>query len=116
MSSYTTVRNPNVWNAGVGRKFFRKRQGEVRVTVYDILNQNTTNYFSIQDNYTSEYWSNTLGRYVMASFTYRFNSMNRLSRGGERREGGERGGDFGPGGGRGPGAGGPGGRMGGGMF
>ena len=70
-----------LWNAGIGRKFFRKRQGELRFTVYDLLKQNRSLSHSISANYIQDTWTNTLGRYFMVTFSYRFNSLNALSRG-----------------------------------
>lgn len=95
-----------LWNAGIGRKFFRKRQGELRVTVYDLLKQNRSLSHSIAANYIQDTWSNTLGRYFMATFSYRFNSLNALSKGGQQPEGFR---DGPPGGLRPPGGGPPGG-------
>lgn len=77
MTGYT--QNFTLWNVGVGRKFLKRRNAEVRVTVYDLLKQRKSLTHTIGDTYIQDQWSYIRGRYVMATFSYRFNSMNRLS-------------------------------------
>lgn len=72
--------NFSLWNVGIGRKFLRKRQAEVRVTVYDLLKQRKSLTHTVGDNYIQDQWNNIRGRYVMATFSYRFNSLSNLSR------------------------------------
>lgn len=79
-SSSGFTQSYSLWNAGIGRKFLKRRTAEVRVTMYDILKQNKNLQHNIADNYIQDSWTNTLGRYVMATFSYRFNSMNALSK------------------------------------
>ena len=62
-------------NVGLGKKLFRKNNGEVRVTAYDLLNQNRNLLHNVRTNAIEDAWTNTLGRYVMVRFLYRFNSM-----------------------------------------
>lgn len=69
-----------MWNAGIGRKFLRKRQAELRLTVYDILKQNKNLVHTIGDQYIEDQWNNVIGRYAMLTFSYKFNSMNTMSR------------------------------------
>ncbi len=85
-----------LWNAGIGRKFLRRRTAEFRITMYDILKQNKNLQHTIGDNYIQDTWTNTIGRYLMATLSFRFNSMNSLSKSANRDrndapEGGRRG-------------------------
>ena len=69
-------RNYTLWDAGLGHKFGRSRQAEIRLTMFDILKQNVSLNHTLSDNYIQDSWTNTMGRYVMLSFSYRFNSLN----------------------------------------
>lgn len=66
--------NQNIvlWNAGIGKKFFEKKQGELKFSVYDILNRNS----SVQRNYSETYFedskTNSLQRFFLLTFTYNF--------------------------------------------
>ena len=84
-----------VWNATISKQIFR-RQATVAIKAYDILNQATNLNVTDTSNYHSEVRNNTLGRYVMLTFTWRFGTF-----------GGRRGGRMGGPGGFRPGAGGP---------
>ena len=92
-NGYTTAQEPQlVWNAKLAIPMF-SRQATLALNAYDILDQAKNLQVSITDNYYQENRNNTLGRYVMLSFTWRFGNF-----------GGQRGGRR-----MGPGMGGPGG-------
>lgn len=61
-----------LWNGSIGKKLFRKQQGEISLQVFDALGQNT----SIQRNVTATYIEDVrnvvLQRYFMLNFTYQF--------------------------------------------
>lgn len=61
-------------NAGIGYKFLKYRQAEVRLSAYDLLNQNRAFWQSSNDTYTQTTLSNVLKRYFMVSFTYKFDT------------------------------------------
>ena len=65
-----------LWNAGFGYKFSKGKAAELRITAYDILNQNR----SIQRNVTQTYYEDVkttvLTRYVMLTFTYKLRKFN----------------------------------------
>ena len=65
-----------LWNAGLGYKFMKGNAGELRLTAYDILNQNR----SIQRNVTQTYYEDVrtkvLTRYLMITFTYKLRKFN----------------------------------------
>ncbi len=59
-----------VWSAGVGYKFLRGNGGEIKLGIADILNQSINQGRTVNEFYIEDNSSNTLGRYVMLSFTY----------------------------------------------
>ncbi len=74
-NGYTTKQEPElVWNANVSVPLF-KRQATLSLRAYDILDQAKNLQVAITDNYYQETRNNTLGRYVMLSFTWRFGSF-----------------------------------------
>lgn len=58
------------WNASVALQVFKKKDGEIKLAVYDILNQNKSLTRSTGENYIQDTRANVLQRYVMLSFTY----------------------------------------------
>jgi len=59
-----------LWNASLGYKFLKGNGGEVRVTIVDLLNQQTSVGRSINTFYVDDTSSNVLGRYVMFNLIY----------------------------------------------
>jgi hypothetical protein len=87
-NGYTTPQDPQlVWNANFSVPLFN-RQATLSLRAYDILDQAKNLRVSITDNYYQETRNNTLGRYVMLSFTWRFGSFGGGNRGGRRMGGG----------------------------
>ena len=92
-NGYTTDQPSQlVWNASISQQVFR-RQATISLKAYDILDQAKNLTTSITDNYYQETRNNTLGRYVMLTFTWRFGSFG--DRNGRGRMGGP--GNFRPG-------------------
>jgi hypothetical protein len=83
-NGYTTAQEPQlVWNAKLSVPMFR-RQATLSLNAYDILDQAKNLQVSITDNYYQETRNNTLGRYLMLSFTWRFGNFGGQRRGGQR--------------------------------
>ncbi len=59
-----------MWNASIAQLLFKKKQGEIRLTVYDLLNQNRSISRTIQSNYIEDTRTDVLKRYFMLTFTY----------------------------------------------
>ena len=57
-------------NLGLGYKFMKNKQAELRATAFDLLNQNTNVSRTITETYTEDIRSNNLTRYFMLTFTY----------------------------------------------
>ena len=58
-----------LWNAGVAYKFM-KRMAEVKLSVFDLLNQNNNINRTVTETYIEDARSNVLNRYYMLTFTY----------------------------------------------
>lgn len=60
------------WNASLALQVFKKKDGEIKLGVYDILNQNKSLTRTTGDNYIQDTRTNVLKRYLMLTFTYNF--------------------------------------------
>lgn len=59
------------WNGSFGYKFFKKKSGYLRLTAFDLLNQNSSVSRTITDVYYEDAQSNTINRYFMLEFIYK---------------------------------------------
>lgn len=59
-----------LWNAAIGYKFLKDRKAEIRLSVFDILKQNTSITRNTTETYYEDVQSNVLQRYAMLTFTY----------------------------------------------
>ncbi|MBR5324318.1 MAG: TonB-dependent receptor [Muribaculaceae bacterium] len=66
-----------LWNAQVSWSFLKGKQASLIVRAYDILNQNKNISRSVTGNYIQDIETNSIGRYVIFSFAYRFNSFSK---------------------------------------
>ncbi|HYC30242.1 MAG TPA: outer membrane beta-barrel family protein [Chitinophagaceae bacterium] len=60
------------WNAYLGKKFWKNKSGEIRLSVFDILDQNIGVQRNASSNFISENTYNTIRRYWLLSFTWNF--------------------------------------------
>ena len=92
-NGYTTPQDPQlVWNASISTPLFR-RQATLSLKAYDILDRARNLRVVTTDNYYQETRNNTLGRYVILSFTWRFGNFGKAGQQmRERMGGGGRGG------------------------
>ena len=87
---YTTEQKPEfILNAEITQLVLNNK-ATVALRAYDILNQAKNLMVTDASNYHQEVRNNTLGRYIVVSFTYRFGTFNNR-RGGGPRGGGPRG-------------------------
>jgi hypothetical protein len=108
-----TDNNSAAYNASVpllspsiAKELFKKKNGEIRLSVFDLLNQNVAVSKSVSSSQESYTRTNVLTRYVMLTFTYNLNNFAGSRQ--KRMPGlfpGRRGGDGGGGGFRGGGGG-----------
>ncbi|QJW89258.1 TonB-dependent receptor [Spirosoma taeanense] len=59
-----------LWNVALARQFFKGDQGELRVQVFDLLNQNRSLVRNATDTYVEDVQSRILRRYLLVSFVY----------------------------------------------
>jgi len=59
-----------LWNSSLGSKLFKNNAGEIKLTAYDMLNQNKSFSRSVTDSYIESSNTQVLQQYVMLSFTY----------------------------------------------
>jgi hypothetical protein len=59
-----------IWDLALGKKFFKRKNGEVKLSMYDVLNSSdNTNYYA-SDAYIESSNSNTFRRHLMLTVTY----------------------------------------------
>jgi hypothetical protein len=73
-----------LWNAWISRQFLKFNKGELKLSAYDLLNQNVGVSRSANQNYIEDKRVVNLRRYFMLSFTY---SLNKNGLGGGRERG-----------------------------
>jgi hypothetical protein len=59
----------------IAKQLFKKKNGELRLTVFDVLNQNTSVSKSSANGNTTYSRTNVLGRYAMLTFTWNLNNF-----------------------------------------
>ncbi|MBP5373740.1 MAG: outer membrane beta-barrel protein [Bacteroidales bacterium] len=90
-----------VWNASASMLVFKK-MGTISLKAYDLLDQAKNLTVNDTSNYHQEVMNNTLGRYIMLSFTLRFGNFSKAGQQMKSRMGGPGGMGGGMGGGRRP--------------
>lgn len=100
--NYTSDIDPTLLvNLDIQKLLFKDR-ATIALRAYDLLDQARNIGVRESNGVITESWSNTLGRYIIVAFTYRFGTFGGRRGGGMRMgPGGGRGGFGGPGGGRG---------------
>ena len=85
-----------VWNAEISKQIL-KNQATIAVRMYDILGQSRNVMRTMADNYVLDTMNNTLGRYFVVSFTWRFGKFGEGGSPMQRMMGGPGRGPGGPG-------------------
>ncbi len=78
-SGYTTGYNSNqwLWNASIAYQFLRDKSAAITLSVYDILGQRKNISRNVNANYIEDVYYNSLTRYGMLMFTYRFTTFKK---------------------------------------
>jgi hypothetical protein len=66
-----------LWNASIAHQLFKKRNGELKFSVNDLLNQNQAIGRNVGDNYIEDTRSLVLKRYFLLTFTYNLSKGQR---------------------------------------
>lgn len=66
-------KNIPLWTASLAKGFLKNKRAELKLSVYDILNQNVGITRSANQNYITDQRYNVLTRYALLSFTYSLN-------------------------------------------
>lgn len=64
-----------IWNAQATWQFLKNKQASLIVRAYDLLNQHNSITRSVTGTYIQDVETNSVGRYVMFSFAYKFNAF-----------------------------------------
>ena len=59
-----------LWNASIAQRFLKNQNGELKLSVFDLLNQNTSVSRSFSETYLEDNRSLVLKQYFMLTFTY----------------------------------------------
>lgn len=68
-----------LWNGGIGYKFLKNQVAELRLSVYDILEQNKSVTRNTTETYYEDIKTNVLNRYIMVTFTYNLKFFKELT-------------------------------------
>ncbi|MBM2815874.1 MAG: hypothetical protein HW421_2636 [Ignavibacteria bacterium] len=75
--------NFTLFNISFGSKLFENQTGEVKLSIFDVLNQNKSVQTNFSDLYSETVYNNKLlTRYVMLTFTYNLRKFNMTGIGG----------------------------------
>ena len=74
---YSTGYNTNqwIWNGSIAYQFLRNKEASIQISVYDILGQQKNIMRTQTASYIQDAIYNSLGRYGMLTFTYRFTTF-----------------------------------------
>ncbi|HEX6847441.1 MAG TPA: outer membrane beta-barrel family protein [Chitinophagaceae bacterium] len=67
--------NIPMWNASLSKQFLKNKAAELRLSVFDILNQNKAITRTIGENYFEDIQTNVIRRYFLISFIYNLRRM-----------------------------------------
>jgi hypothetical protein len=72
-----------LWNAAFSKLFLKYNRGEMKISVYDLLNENESIVRNTNSNYIEDQNNRVLKRFFLLSFTYSLNKMSANSGGGK---------------------------------
>ena len=72
--------NYALWNAAIGKKFWAKNAGELKISVYDLLKQNQSISRTVYNGYIEDVQSVVLRQYFMLTFTYSLKNFGKAAK------------------------------------
>jgi hypothetical protein len=77
-----------LWNFNLGKKIFKNNSGEIKLSCYDILDENKSLNRNVTDSYIEDSNTEVLRQYFMLSFTYNLRNFTgpMPGPGGEKRD------------------------------
>ncbi len=69
--------NFTLWNAGIGKKLFKNKTGEIKISVFDILKQNQSVSRLVTNTYIEDSRSEVLKQYFMLTFSYNLKNFGK---------------------------------------
>ena len=66
-----------LWNMAVAKKIFKGQKGEVRLSVFDLLNQNQSITRTISETYIEDVNTKVIRQYFMLTFTYNLKNFGK---------------------------------------
>jgi uncharacterized membrane protein YgcG len=64
-----------LWNAAVGKKFFKSQGGELKLSVFDLLKQNRSIVRNVTESYIEDVRNQVLQQYFMLTFSYKLKNF-----------------------------------------
>ncbi|MRT93723.1 outer membrane beta-barrel protein [Ancylomarina sp. 16SWW S1-10-2] len=85
-NNFSTDKVDSFWhlNLGLSTKVFKSKRGELSFTAYDILGKEDQRSHIINDLYTADYYTNTLNKFYILTFSYKLRNGNNKN---QRRRG-----------------------------
>jgi len=87
-ASMPSVIDEWIWNMSVGKKFGKKNSTEVKLQIYDLLNQRTGYSRNVSSTGITQSYTNYMPRYFMLTVSYKIANYKSSSELKERRRGG----------------------------
>jgi uncharacterized membrane protein YgcG len=66
-----------LWNMAVAKKIFKGQKGEVRLSVFDLLNQNQSIARTVSETYIEDVNTKVVKQYLMLTFTYNLKNFGK---------------------------------------
>lgn len=64
-----------LWNAAIGKKFLKNKAGELRLSVFDLLKQNSSITRTVTESYVEDVQNEVLTQYFMLTFSYKLKNF-----------------------------------------
>lgn len=75
-----------LWNAAIGKKFLKKKQAELKLSVFDLLKQNQSISREVTSVYITDSRSQVLQQYFMLTFSYSLKNFGVAKKSSNNRE------------------------------